>query len=173
MQEAVFAECRAVPAYLDDGRLAAGLALHRQPPLMTGRISMTSSSARVASPVTRLSPRITSTDSRLRPSDLTRSATRSGPASSTSRLGLWRCTCTRTGYVGLVAGESVLTLGQVHLVGVDVDTATKLLYTAVFIAGVVLLRWLARAVVRLILRGREHIQGRCWSRPGIYLAASW
>src|SRR5690349_14929626 len=94
VQEAVLAECGPMAPDLDDGRFTAGLALHRLPPLMTGRISMTSSSARVASPVTRLSPRMTKTDSRLRPRDLTRSATRSGPETSTSRFGLWRCTCT-------------------------------------------------------------------------------
>jgi len=71
-----------------------------------------------------------------------------------------------------VVDESVLTLGQVHLVGVDVDTATKLLYTAVFVAGLVLLRWIARILVRLVLRGREHTRGRFWSRPGINLATS-
>src|SRR4051812_9044788 len=179
MHEAVPAERRAMARELDDSRLTAGLALHRRPPLscapplMTGRTSMTSSSASVASPVTRLSPRMTSTDSRFRPSSLTRSATRSGPATSTSRLGLWRCTCTRTGYVGRVVDESVLTLGQVHLVGVDVDTATKLLYTAVFVAGLVLLRWIARILVRLVLRGREHTRGRFWSRQGINLATSF
>src|SRR3954451_21263808 len=178
MDEAVAAERCAMARDVDDGRPTAGFALHCRPPLscapplMTGRISMTSSSASVTSPVTRLSPRMTSTDSRFRPSSLTRSATRSGPGISTSRLGLWRCTCTRTGYVRRVVDESVLTLGQVHLVGVDVDTATKLLYTAVFVAGLVLLRWLARIVVRLVLRGREHTRGRFWSRQGINLATS-
>jgi len=45
-------------------------------------------------------------------------------------------------------------MSRVHLVGVDVHTATKLVYTVVFIAGLVLLRWLARALVRLVLRGK-------------------
>src|SRR3954454_23032658 len=178
MHEAVTAERCAMARDVDDGRPTAGFALHCRPPLscapplMTGRISMSSSSASGTSPVTRLSSRMTSTDSRFRPSSLTRSATRSGPGISTSRLGLWRCTCTRTGDVRRVVEESVLTLGRVHLVGVDVDTATKLLYTVVFVAGLVLLRWLARILVRLVLRGREHTRGRFWSRQGINLATS-
>lgn len=65
--------------------------------------------------------------------------------------------------------QSGLSLGRVHLVGVDVNTATKLLYTAVFVAALVALRWLARVLVRLVLRGREHIRGRFWSRQGINL----
>src|SRR3954465_10104448 len=111
---------------------------------MTGRISTSSASASVASPVTRLSPRITSTDSRFSPSRLTRSLTRSGPGTSTSRFGLWRCTRTGQGYV-----EGVQALGDVHLVGVDWQTATKLLYTVVLVAVLVALRYAARGAVRL------------------------
>ena len=63
-------------------------------------------------------------------------------------------------------------LSRVHLVGVDAHTATKLVYTVVFIAGLILLRWLARALVRLVLRGKEHTRGRFWSRQGINLATA-
>ena len=56
--------------------------------------------------------------------------------------------------------------------GVDVHTATKLLVTAIFVAGVIVVRWLARALVRLALRGRDHIRGRFWSRQGINLATT-
>jgi len=68
--------------------------------------------------------------------------------------------------------ESPLTLGRVHLVGVDTSSATKLLYTAIFIAALVALRWIARMIVRLVLRGRAHTRGRFWTRQGINLATS-
>ena len=60
-------------------------------------------------------------------------------------------------------------LSRVHLVGVDVHTATKLIITAVFLVGVALLRWLTRTLVRAVLRGREHTRGRFWARQGINL----
>ena len=63
----------------------------------------------------------------------------------------------------------MLTLSRVHLVGVDMSTAAKLVYTAVFVLALVALRWLARVLVRLVLRGREHTRGRFWSRQGINL----
>ena len=66
----------------------------------------------------------------------------------------------------------MLALSGVHLVGVDVHTATKLVITAVFIAGVIVLRWVTRALVRAILRGREHTRGRFWARQGINLATT-
>ena len=66
----------------------------------------------------------------------------------------------------------MLALSAVHLVGVDVHTATKLLVTAIFVAGVIVVRWLARALVRLALRGRDHTRGRFWSRQGINLATT-
>ena len=63
-------------------------------------------------------------------------------------------------------------LGNVHLVGVDWHTATKLLYTAVFFAGLFVLRWVARQVVRVVLRGREHTSARFWARQGVNLATA-
>jgi small-conductance mechanosensitive channel len=66
----------------------------------------------------------------------------------------------------------VLADSGVRLVGVDMTTATKLLYTAVFVAGLVLLRWLARMIVRSFLRGRSHTRGRFWARQGINLATA-
>ena len=60
----------------------------------------------------------------------------------------------------------------VHLVGVDMTTATKLLYTVVFVAGLVVVRWLARLIVRTVLRGRAHTRGRFWTRQGINLATA-
>ena len=62
--------------------------------------------------------------------------------------------------------------GGVRLVGVDMHTATKLLYTAVFMAAIVLLRWFARWFVVTVLRGREHTRGRFWTRQGINLATA-
>ena len=66
----------------------------------------------------------------------------------------------------------MLALSRVHLVGVDLHTATKLVYTAVFVAAVVLLRWLTRALVRAALRGREHTRGRFWARQGINITTA-
>jgi small-conductance mechanosensitive channel len=63
-------------------------------------------------------------------------------------------------------------LGDVRLVGVDWHTATKLLYTLVFFAGLVVLRWAARQVVRLALRGRTHTSARFWARQGVNLATA-
>jgi small-conductance mechanosensitive channel len=51
-------------------------------------------------------------------------------------------------------------------------TLTKLVYTAVLVAALVLLRWLARLVVRAVLQGRQHTRGRFWSRQGINLATA-
>jgi small-conductance mechanosensitive channel len=68
--------------------------------------------------------------------------------------------------------QTGLTLSHVHLVGVDLHTATKLVYTAAFVAAIVAVRWLARLVVRAVLKGREHTRGRFWSRQGINLATA-
>jgi small-conductance mechanosensitive channel len=68
--------------------------------------------------------------------------------------------------------ETVLAFGGVHLVGVDLHTATKLLYTAVLIVVLIVVRWVSRQVVRLVLRGREHTSGRFWARQGINLATA-
>ena len=61
-------------------------------------------------------------------------------------------------------------LGHVHLVGVDMKTATKLVYTLALVAALVVLRLVARQVVRLALRGRTHTTVRFWSRQAINLA---
>ena len=66
----------------------------------------------------------------------------------------------------------VIALGDVHLVGVDLHTATKLLYTLVFFAGLFVLRWTARQIVRVALRGREHTSARFWARQGVNLATA-
>jgi len=70
-----------------------------------------------------------------------------------------------------VPGQT-LALSRVHLVGVDQHSLTKLIYTAVFIAAIVLLRWVSRILVRAVLRGRSHTRGRFWSRQGINLATA-
>src|SRR5690606_35041580 len=77
--------------HLDGGLLLATMALHRvaQPPEITGRASTVSPCARRPSTVTRSAPRMGSTDSGLSPSCLHRSLARSGPGTSTSRVGLW------------------------------------------------------------------------------------
>ena len=61
-------------------------------------------------------------------------------------------------------------LGDVHLVGVDWHTATKLLYTVVLVAVLVALRYAARGAVRLFLRGRANTSPRFWARQVINLA---
>jgi small-conductance mechanosensitive channel len=66
----------------------------------------------------------------------------------------------------------VTALGDVNLVGVDWHTATKLLYTAILVVGLVALRWTARQVVRLLLRGRVHTSARFWARQGVNLATA-
>lgn len=71
-----------------------------------------------------------------------------------------------------MAVDSGLALAGIHLVGVDQHTLTKLVYTAVFVAGLVLLRWVARILVRAVLRGKSHTRGRFWSRQGINLATA-
>jgi small-conductance mechanosensitive channel len=71
-----------------------------------------------------------------------------------------------------VSPTPALALSRVHLVGVDQHTLTKLVYTAVFVAGLVLLRWCARVIVRAVLRGRAHTRGRFWTRQGINLATA-
>ena len=61
-------------------------------------------------------------------------------------------------------------LSHVRLVGVDQHTLTKLIYTAILVGALALLRWAARIVVRAVLQGRRHTRGRFWSRQGINLA---
>ena len=66
----------------------------------------------------------------------------------------------------------MIALSHVSLVGVNGHTATKLLYTAVLVAGLAVVRWAARAVVRLFMRGREHLSARFWARQGINLVTA-
>jgi small-conductance mechanosensitive channel len=63
-------------------------------------------------------------------------------------------------------------LSDVHLVGVDARTGTKLLYTLVLVAAVVVLRWLARGFVTFVVRGRERHAARFWARQAINLATA-
>src|SRR5262249_11724508 len=93
-QEAGLAKSGVVPADLHHRRLAAGPALHRAPPEITGRTSTVEPSTRTASPVTRVPSTMTSTDSRLRSNRSSRVCTPSGPATSSSRRGLRNTTFT-------------------------------------------------------------------------------
>src|SRR5690606_12316466 len=83
-QEVLAAEVGVVAAQVDDGLAPADGALHEAPPEITGRISTVSSSDSTASPATRVSPRTTSTDSRLRSSWRRSLVTEIGPATSSS-----------------------------------------------------------------------------------------
>jgi small-conductance mechanosensitive channel len=65
-----------------------------------------------------------------------------------------------------------LAIGGVRLVGVDRTTGVKLLFTAILIAGLVILRWVVRRVVARLARGREHTSLRFWTRQGVNLATS-
>jgi small-conductance mechanosensitive channel len=58
----------------------------------------------------------------------------------------------------------------VHLLGVDAGTARKVLFTAALVAGLLLLRWVARRLVGLAWAGRAHTRSRFWARQGINLA---
>src|SRR5205814_1195074 len=83
-------------ADVDHGRTAAPLAFHgRDPPLMTGRTSISSASARRSSRVTSARSRMTSTVSGSIPSSERTSRTLRGPASWTSRSGLRSLTFTQ------------------------------------------------------------------------------
>src|SRR5438552_3518899 len=88
LQEVGGAEGGVVPPEHEGGRAAALAALHRTPPDITGRSSITSSSRSIWSAVTRSSPRITSTVSGRMSSSRRTSLTRRLPATSTSRRGL-------------------------------------------------------------------------------------
>jgi small-conductance mechanosensitive channel len=66
----------------------------------------------------------------------------------------------------------VTVLADIQLVGVNAESATKLLYSLVLVAALIVLRWSAHQVVRVLLRGRSHISGRFWSRQGINLASA-
>jgi hypothetical protein len=58
----------------------------------------------------------------------------------------------------------VTVLADIQLVGVNAESATKLLYSLVLVAALIVLRWSAHQVVRVLLRGRSHISGG--SGPG-------
>lgn len=63
-------------------------------------------------------------------------------------------------------------LGGVRLVGLDAHTGLKLGYTIVLIVALIALRWVARKLVRLMLRGRANTSPRFWARQGINLASA-
>src|SRR5499433_525446 len=97
LEEVRGAERGVVAAQLEDGRLPALAALHREPALppdMTGRSSIVSPSRTTWSAVTRSSPQITRTVSGMMSSSRRMSLTRRLPATSTSRRGLRRMTFT-------------------------------------------------------------------------------
>src|SRR5690606_2761961 len=93
-QEVLDAEVGVVAADVDDGRAAADGALHAAPPEITGLISTTSSSSSTPSPGTKVSPLITSTDSRFSSSRWSSTFTLVGPGMSSSRRGFRRITFT-------------------------------------------------------------------------------
>src|SRR4051812_16597768 len=66
----------------------------------------------------------------------------------------------------------MVALSHLDLVGVDAATGTKLLYTLGLVAAVVLLRWVARNLVGLLVRGRERHQARFWARQVINLTTA-
>jgi small-conductance mechanosensitive channel len=59
-----------------------------------------------------------------------------------------------------------------QLVGVDATTGSKVLYTLVFLAGVVVVRWLARGLVAATMRGPERHTLRFWTRQAINLVTA-
>jgi small-conductance mechanosensitive channel len=61
---------------------------------------------------------------------------------------------------------------HVRLVGLNAHVGQKLLYTVVLIAALIVIRWVARGVLRLLLRGGRHDNGRFWARQGINVASA-
>lgn len=66
----------------------------------------------------------------------------------------------------------MLAFGGVALIGADERTATKLLYTAILVVGLLAVRWAARQLVRLVARGRARHTTRFWARQAINLATA-
>ncbi|HJT61660.1 MAG TPA: mechanosensitive ion channel domain-containing protein [Burkholderiales bacterium] len=73
--------------------------------------------------------------------------------------------------LALVGPERAVELLGIRLVGVNADTAKKLLITLAFIALLLLLTRLARALTERVLR-RGDVQARFWARQGVRLASA-
>ncbi|MGY1634419.1 mechanosensitive ion channel family protein [Geodermatophilus sp. SYSU D01186] len=58
---------------------------------------------------------------------------------------------------------------EIRLLFLSEENASKLLLTAVLVLALMLLRWLARALSRLLLRGLRNERTRFWTRQGINL----
>lgn len=58
---------------------------------------------------------------------------------------------------------------EIRLLFLSEENGTKLLLTAVLVLLLLVLRWTARAVSRLVLRGLSNERARFWTRQGINL----
>ena len=72
----------------------------------------------------------------------------------------------------LVGPEQAVELFGVRLVGVNAENLTKLVFTLIFIALVLLLGAIARWVSGRVLGGREGEQAKFWTRQAIKLATA-
>ncbi len=71
-----------------------------------------------------------------------------------------------------VVAPLAVKIGDVTLVGINGQTGTKVLYTLALVAIVLLLRGLARLVIRRLLGGEVADPKRFWARQGVQVAAA-
>ncbi len=74
---------------------------------------------------------------------------------------------------GTLAGMTIKVFGQeIRLLFLSEENGTKLLLSAALVLGLLLVRWLARSLSRVLLRGRHAERARFWARQGINLAVA-
>ncbi|ULE33448.1 mechanosensitive ion channel family protein [Mycobacterium sp. IDR2000157661] len=61
---------------------------------------------------------------------------------------------------------------EVRLLFVSEETGVKLILTAGLVASLLVVRWLLRAVVRMVLRGIDNERARFWSRQAVNLGVA-
>ena len=75
--------------------------------------------------------------------------------------------------VGRLASMTITVFGQeIRLLFLTEENGTKLLLTIALVLALLLLRWLARGISRLVLRGVHNERARFWSRQGINLVVA-
>ncbi len=75
-------------------------------------------------------------------------------------------------YFRLVGPERAVELFGVRLVGINAENLTKLVFTLVFIAVVLLLGRFARRIASRVLQGRAREQAQFWTRQAIKLSTA-
>lgn len=71
-----------------------------------------------------------------------------------------------------VGPNHALEIAGVKLLGVDADTGKRLLFTLIYVAGVMIVSRLLRVAARLLLRGRENVRVKFWTGQGIRLISA-